>query len=59
MILLTGPWARYCVIWAMATIAAAWLKHKTDYCAFLLERREPHGVPSRVATDVWCVLLFV
>ena len=36
----------YCVVWASATIAAAWLLHRTDYCAFLLERREPHGVPS-------------
>ena len=25
---------------------AAWLRHRTDYCDFLLERREPHGVPS-------------
>ena len=34
-----------CVIWTSATIAAAWLRHGTDYCAFLLERREPDGVP--------------
>ena len=26
--------------------AAAWLRHRTVYCAFLPERREPHGVPS-------------
>ena len=35
-----------CVVWASATIAAAWLRHRTDYCSFLLERREQHGVPS-------------
>ena len=35
-----------CFVWASATIAAAWLRHRTDYCAFLLQRREPHGVPS-------------
>ena len=35
-----------CIVWASAINAAAWLRHKTDYCAFLLERREPHGVPS-------------
>ena len=23
-----------------------WLRHGTDYCASLLKRREPHGVPS-------------
>ena len=28
------------VVWASATIAAAWLIHRTDYCAFLLERLE-------------------
>ena len=26
--------------------AAAWLRHRTEYCAFLLQRHEPHGVPS-------------
>ena len=36
----------YCVVWASATNAAAWLRYRTDYCAFRLERREPHGVPS-------------
>ena len=41
----TGPRC-YCVVRASATIAAARLRHRTDYCAFLLERREPHGVPS-------------
>ena len=35
-----------CVVWASATNAAAWFRHRTDYCAILLERREPHGVPS-------------
>ena len=35
-----------CVVWARATIAAAWIKRGRDCCAFLLERREPHGVPS-------------
>ena len=34
------------VVWTSATNAAAWLRHRTDYCAFLLERREPHGVRS-------------
>ena len=27
-------------------ISAAWLRYRTDYCAYLLERRKPHGVPS-------------
>ena len=36
----------YCVVWASATNAAAWLRHRTDYCPFLLERREPYGVHS-------------
>ena len=36
----------YCVVWASATNTAAWLRHRTDYCAFLLERLEPHGVPG-------------
>ena len=44
-ILLNGPRC-YCVVWANTTIAAAWLRYRTDYCAFLIERREPHGVPS-------------
>ena len=35
-----------CVVWASATNAVAWLWHRTDYCAFLHERREPQGVPS-------------
>ena len=35
-----------CVVWASATTAAYWLRHRTDYCACFLERREPHGVPS-------------
>ena len=41
----TGPRC-YCVVWASASIPAARLRHRTDLCAFLLERREPHGVPS-------------
>ena len=36
----------YCIVWASATNAAAWLRHTKDYCAFLLERREPNVVPS-------------
>ena len=36
----------YRVVCASATNVAAWLRHTTDYCAFLLERGEPHGVPS-------------
>ena len=44
-ILLT--WARCCsAIRARATIAAAWLTYRMDSCAFLLERHEPHGIPS-------------
>ena len=35
-----------CVIWASITNLAAWLGHWTDYCAFRLERRVPHGVHS-------------
>ena len=35
-----------CVVWASATNATAWLRNRTDYCAFLLKRCEPHGVPS-------------
>ena len=35
-----------CVVWASATIVAARLTHRTDYCAFLLEWREPHFVPN-------------
>ena len=30
---------------AMVNVAA-WLRHRTNYCAFLLERHEPHGVSS-------------
>ena len=44
-ILLCGTRCR-CVVWTSATIAAAWLTQSSDYCAFLIERREPHGVPS-------------
>ena len=35
-----------CVVCASAIIVAARLRHRTDYCAFNLERREPHGVSS-------------
>ena len=31
-----------CVVWVSAAIAAAWLRHRTDYCAFFLGRFEPH-----------------
>ena len=34
-----------CVVWASATHAATWLRHRMN-CTFLLERREPNGVPS-------------
>ena len=54
---LPGP--RCCVVIASAIIVAAWLRHRTTYCALLLERREPHGVPSPLVTVVWYVLLFV
>ena len=45
-VLLTGPHYCCCVVWASAAIAAVWLRHRTDYCTFLLRRRKPHGVPS-------------
>ena len=46
-IIYSSPGPRCCwVVWASATIAAAWLRHRTDYCAFLLKRCEPHGVLS-------------
>ena len=35
-----------CVVCSSATNAVARFRHRTDYCAFLIERREPHGVPS-------------
>ena len=41
----TGPRCSF-VVWASATNAAAWLRHRTDHCACLLEKREQHGVSS-------------
>ena len=35
-----------CVVLVSTTNTAAWLWHRMDYCALLLERREPHGIPS-------------
>ena len=35
-----------CVMWASASIEAAWLLHRTYYCVFLLHRRETHSVAS-------------
>ena len=33
----------------------SWLRHRTYYCAFLLERREPHGVPRPCGHRCVCV----
>ena len=37
-------------------MAAAWLGHITDYCAFLLEWRDPHTYLDHGAAVEWCVL---
>ena len=36
-----------------------WLRYRTDYCSFLFERRDPHSLPARLATDEWLLQLFV
>ena len=54
-IIYSSPWPRCCrVVCASITIAAAWLRHRTDYCASLLERREPRSVPSPRGHSMVC-----
>ena len=59
-ILLNGPCCCCCVLWARATNAAAWLRHRTDLMCLSHRKNVNHmAYQAHMATVLCRVLLFV